>query len=141
MTIAVLIAGAVVVFAIAAVVIGRETGRLAAAPPRPVFDMDEAVVWVGDRLPPEVAGQLSHADVRRILLLSVEHLRVLASQDRTADEDERFVAVFDRAVEEGRDWTPVEVRAVLDAQTEYLEVIGAAAPAPEPPEMPPAPGE
>ncbi len=34
---------AVIVFAIAAVVIGREAHRLDAVPPRPVFNMNEAV--------------------------------------------------------------------------------------------------
>jgi hypothetical protein len=45
----------VAVFAIAAVLVGREASRLAAAPPRPVFDMDEAVVWIADRLPESVS--------------------------------------------------------------------------------------
>jgi hypothetical protein len=94
----------VAVFAIAAVLVGREASRLAAAPPRPVFDMDEAVVWIADRLPESVSSQLSHADV-------------------------------DRAAEAGHDWSAVEVKAVLDGQSEYLQVIGAAGPVPSlPPE-------
>jgi hypothetical protein len=126
MAILFVIVGAVVVFVIAAVVVGRETGRLAAAPPRPVFDVDEAVVWIADRLPPEVAAERSHADVRRLLLWSVEHLRGLAVEDRVADEEETFGSVVDHVAEAGLDWDPLEVKWVLDLQAQYLEVIGAA---------------
>ena len=58
---------AVIVFAIAAFVIGREARRLDAVPPRPVFDINEAVAWVADHLPFEVTAVLSHDDVRRII--------------------------------------------------------------------------
>jgi hypothetical protein len=114
----------------AAVLIGREASRLDAAPPRPVFDVDEAVVWIADRLPEAVAASLSHADVRQILLWSVEHLSVIAGDDRVAEEDETFGFVVDRAAESGADWTPLEVKAVLDGQADYLQVIGAAGPVP-----------
>ena len=123
---------AAVVFVIAAVLVGRETSRLAASPPRPVFDMDEAVVWIADRLPESVTGQLSHGDVRRILQWSIDHLRVVALEDRTAEEEETFGFVVDRAAEAEESWTAIEVKAVLDAQAEYLTVIGAAGPVPFP---------
>ena len=121
---------AIVVFVIAAVLIGRETSRLSASAPRPVYDIDEAVVWIADRLPEEISSQLSHADVRQIIHWSMNHLRVLALDDRTAEEDETFGYVLDQAAEAGKEWTPVEVKAVLDAQAEYLTVIGAAGPVP-----------
>ena len=130
MAILFVVLAAVVVFVIAAVLVGRETSRLAASPPRPVFDMDEAVVWIADRLPESVTGQLSHGDVRRILQWSVDHLRVVVLEDRTAEEEETFGYVVDRVAEAGEIWTPVEVKAVLDAQAEYLTVIGAAGPVP-----------
>jgi hypothetical protein len=125
-TVLFVVVGGALVFVIAAVVIGRETLRLSTAPPRPVFDVDEAVMWIADRLPPEVAGQLSHGDVRQLLLWSVEHLRILAAEDRVAEEDERFIFLVDQAVASGQDWSPAQVRAVLDAEAAYLEVIGAA---------------
>jgi hypothetical protein len=128
------IVGAIVVFLIAAVVVGRETGRLAAAPPRPVFDVDEAVVWIADRLPPDVTARRSHAEVRRLLLWSVEHLRELAEQERVAEEEETFGYVVDRAAEAGLDWEPLEVKWVLDLQARYLEIIGAAGRQEMPPE-------
>ena len=123
---------AIVVFVIAAVVIGRETSRLSTSAPRPVYDIDEAVVWIADRLPDEVSAELSHADVRQIIHWSMNHLRVLALDDRTAEEAETFGYVVDQAAEAGKDWTPIEIKAVLDAQAEYLTVIGAAGPVPFP---------
>jgi hypothetical protein len=125
MAILLVVVGAVVVFVIAAVVIGREARRLDASPPRPVFDVDEAVVWIADRLPDEVTAQRSHADVRQLLLWHVEHLGELAREDRVAEEEETFGHVVDRVAEAGLDWDPVEVKWVLDLQAEYLERIGA----------------
>jgi hypothetical protein len=139
MAIAFVVVGAVLVFVIAAVVIGRETGRLAAAPPRPVFDVDEAVVWVAERLPSEVAAQRSHAEVRQLLLWSVEHLSALALEDRVAEEEETFGYVVDRVAEADLDWDPLEVKWVLDLQAQYLEIIGAAGRMPDQAEMPPEP--
>jgi hypothetical protein len=136
LAILVLVVGGLIVFVMAAVLVGREASRLAAAPPRPVFDVDEAVVWIADRLPTSVSSSLSHADVRQVLLWSVEHLRVVALEERVAEEDETFGWVVDRAAEADRDWSPLEVKAVLDAQADYLQVIGAAAPS----EMPPPEG-
>ena len=67
--------GVLVVFAIAAVVVGREARRLDAVPPRPVFDMDEAVAWVADHLPFEISAVLSHSDVRNIIDWNLEYFR------------------------------------------------------------------
>ena len=38
--------------------------------------------------------------------------------------------VVDQAAAAGKEWTSTEVKAVLDAQAEYLTVIGAAGPVP-----------
>ena len=134
MAIAVVVVGALLVFVIAAVVIGRETSRLSAAPPRPVFDVDEAIVWIADRLPDDVTSQHSHAELRQLLLWSVEHLRALAMEDRVAEEEETFGYVVDRVAETGIDWEPLEVKWVLDLQAQYLEIIGAAGRQEMPPE-------
>jgi hypothetical protein len=128
------------VFVIAAVAVGREAGRLDAQPPRPVFDMDEAVEWIGDRLPFEVGAELSHDDVREILQWSLEHFRsstVSTNGHGPVDPDGEVVVgeaetlghVLERARAAGRDWAPAHVRAVLDAQLAYLEAIGALGPA------------
>jgi hypothetical protein len=118
---------ALIVFCIAAVLVGRETRRLDGQPPRPVFDVDEAVSWIGERLPFEVAAELSHAELRRILLAAVDWFRLLAIEDRIAAEDESVEHV---AAVVGLDRR--HVRRVLREQAEYLQVIGATGSVPSP---------
>jgi hypothetical protein len=117
-----------VIFAIAAVAIGRETGRLAAQSPRPVFDMDEAVEWIAERLPFEVSAELSHDDVRQIVQWSLDQLSVRADEEVLVVDDETLAYVQVRARGAGHAWTEQQIEAVLHAQLAYLEVIGAAGP-------------
>lgn len=128
------------VFAIAAVAIGRESTRLAAEPPRPVFDLDEAVAWVAGEIPFDVAAVLSHDDVRRIVQWSLAHLRSRALSGNgsgpaavgdsvVVGEQESVEYVLDRARAAGSDYSRAQVKAVLDAQLAYLQAIGAAGPA------------
>ena len=126
MVIVFVVLGAVLVFAIASVAIGRETARLSEQSPRPVFDMDEAVEWVADRLPPEITASLSHDDVRQILRWSLDQLSVKPSDEVLVVDDETLAYVQVRARDAGFDWTESEIQAVLDVQLAYLEVIGAA---------------
>ena len=128
MAILLIVLAVVVVFVIAAVAIGRETSRLAVQSPRPVFDMDEAVEWIGDRLPFEVSAQLSHDDVRQILRWSLDHLAVSADDEVLVVDEETLAYVQVRARGGGHAWTEAEIQAVLDAQLLYLEAIGAAGP-------------
>jgi hypothetical protein len=117
------VAGAMLVFAIAAAIIGRETGRLDRQSPRPVYDMDEAVSWIAERLPFDVAAELTHAELRRILLAAVDWFRLLTYEERVAAEDEtvthisEIVGLADRFV-----------RLTVRSQAEYLEAIGATGP-------------
>jgi hypothetical protein len=127
-----------VVFAIAAVVIGREARRLDSVPPRPVFDMDEAVVWVSDHLPFDVSAVLSHADVRNIIDWNLEYFRSkgVSGNGSTPHLDGPVVVggaetvdfVLARAQQVGTSYTAAQVHAVLDAQMTYLEAIGAIGP-------------
>jgi hypothetical protein len=124
------VAGAFIVFAIAAVFVGRETRRLDAQAPRPVFDVDEAVSWIADQLPFEVAAELTHAELRRILLATVDWFRLLSFEQRVASEDQSVEHISDIV---GLD--PRFVRRTLRAQAEYLQVIGATGAVPSlPPE-------
>ena len=116
------------VFAIAAVVVGREARRLDAVPPQPVFDMDEAVEWVGDRLPFEVGAELSHDDVRQILQWSLDHLQVGADDEVLVVAEETLAYVQVRARDAGFAWTEAQIEIVLDTQAAYLEAIGAMGP-------------
>ena len=127
-----------IVFAIAAVVIGREARRLDSVPPRPVFDMDEAVAWVSDHLPFDVSAVLSHADVRNIIDWNLEYFRSkgVSGNGSTPHLDGPVVVggaetvdfVLARAQQVGTSYTAAQVHAVLDAQMTYLEAIGAIGP-------------
>src|SRR5436190_22236899 len=137
---------AAIIFGIAAVVIGREARRLDAVPPNPVFDLDEAVAWVSEHLPYEVSAVLSYDDVRRIIDWNLEYFRskgvsgngsgphaagpVIVGGAETVD----YVLV--KAQTQGEDYTPAQVHAVLDAQTTYLEAIGAIGPEAPPEDWP-----
>ena len=140
--------GLAIVFVIAAVVVGREANRLAGEPPRPVFDLDEAVVWVAEHLPFEVAAELSHDDVRQILSWNLDffrtkgvsgngHSATTPAANIVVGGGETVDNVLRRAREAGAGYTAAQVHAVLDAQMTYLEAIGAVGPA-GPEDGPPA---
>ena len=129
------------VFAIAAVVVGREARRLAAKAPGRVFEFEDAVAWVCDHVGPEVAAILSPDDVRRILNWHLEFFRIkgASSNGHTADNDHPVIVsgaetvdfVLMKAEAAGSPYTPSQIHAVLDAQMGYLEEIGAVGPVEE----------
>lgn len=130
---------AALVFAIAAVVVGREARRLAAQPRRPVFDFEDAVAWVCRHVGDEVAAELTPDDVRRILHWHLEYFRLkgVSSNGSRPGGDRAVVVggaetvefVMSKAEAVGSPYTPAQVHAVLDAQMAYLETIGAIGPA------------
>ncbi|HEX4978812.1 MAG TPA: hypothetical protein VFV35_01990 [Acidimicrobiales bacterium] len=125
-------------FAIAAIAIGREARRLDAEPPRPVFDPDEAVEYVANHLPFDIAAVLSHADVKQILDWNLEFLRSKGVSGNGSGPHvdapiviggaETVAYVLDKAAAAGADYGPRQVEAVLEAQMAYLEAIGAIGP-------------
>jgi len=129
------------VFAIAAVVVGREARRLATKPPGRVFEFEDAVNWVCDHVGDEVAAVLSPDDVRRILNWHLEYFRIkgVSSNGASPKVDGPVVVsgaetvdfVLKRAEADGMEYTPAQVHAVLDAQMTYLESIGAVGPVSE----------
>lgn len=139
-----------VVFAIAAVVVGREARRLAAKPPQRVFDFEDAVSWVCDHVSDDVAAILSPDDVRRILNWHLEYFRlkgVSSNGDSAHTEGPVVVSgaetvdfVLMRAEAMGAEYTPEQVHAVLDAQMTYLQEIGAVGPVADPDDGPPSAG-
>jgi hypothetical protein len=132
----------IVIFAIAAAVIGREARRLDAVAPNPTFDLEEAVAWIAEHLPFEVSAELSHDDVRRIIDWNLEFFRmkgVSGNGHGAASEGPVVVGgaetvdyVLARASALGEAYTAAQVHAVLDAQMTYLEVIGAIGPEVDP---------
>jgi hypothetical protein len=126
------------VFAIAAVVVGREARRLDAEPPKATFDLEEATEWVGNHLPFEVTAVLSYEDVRRILEWNIDYLRAKgvsapgqggnSAHQVVVDRDELAEFVLDRAGPLGAPYSRDQVEAVLDAQFSYFDAIGAIGP-------------
>ncbi len=136
------IVAALLVFAIAAGTIGREAHRLDAVAPRAVYQLDEAVDFVADRLPAESQARLTPAEVDELLRA---HLRWLHEQglqpDRAVDAqqsiDEQVVITEDSLVayllaEAERVGVEllddVDAVNVVDAHLEYFEAIGAVGP-------------
>jgi hypothetical protein len=142
------ILGAVMVFVVAAVTVGRESFRLGHQPPPTIFDLDEAVVYVGDHLSEAAQARLTYDEVSILIRAEMEHLRdegifgrpgedpalgAIARSDPEAEdvvvEDDDAVAVVlgeaDAAGLDVKDEDAYEVVATLHA---YLEEIGAVGP-------------
>jgi hypothetical protein len=138
----VVVVGAVLVFAIAAAFVGSEAFRLGHETPAAIFDLDEAVAEVGDRLPPEVQGRLSYDEVRTLIVATLAHLRSKGltalpgdDLDQTAGRpevviaDDDAVAVVLGAVEaQGLDVADEDAFEVISALLAHLGDIGALGP-------------
>jgi len=131
--------------AIAAFFVIREAGRMAAEPPPPVFDPEEAYDWVVEHVPDAVAATLTPDDVRRILDFQLEYFRrkgVTGNGSSSNPPGDVIVGgaetvdyILDRARSTGEAYLPEQVHAVMETQLEYLRAIGAVGPrASEPPE-------
>lgn len=126
--------GVALVLVIGFLAVGRETSILAETARPAVFDLEEAVAFIADRLPTEVAGRISLDDVRWVLRADVDLLEEV-TDDPTAirgpevvDEDGAVGRILARADQEGRDLADEDVVAVLDARLIYLQAIGAIGP-------------
>jgi hypothetical protein len=129
----------IVVVAIGLVSVGAVTARLAAAPPRTLFDLGEAVDYVADRLGPDAAGQVTYDELQQLLGWHLDYLEgegVAAEDDdpvpagapaapAVAADDEGLAYVLGRAAEAGIDVDDVAVAEVLEAAGAYLAAIGA----------------
>lgn len=133
---------AVLVFAIAAGTIGRESHRLDALAPRAVYQLDEAVDFVADRLPDASQARLTPGEVEQLL---IAHLRWLHEQglqpDHPTDQrqsiDERVLITEDalvayllgEATQLGVELLDdVDAVNVVEAHLAYFEAIGAVGP-------------
>jgi hypothetical protein len=138
-------------FVIAAVAVGSVTGRLARSPRRSVYDLDEAVVFVSERLPDELTAELSYDDVRAVLGFHCDYLadKGVASA-KTADEigsglvvvtdDEPLAYVLGRCEATSLDVTDAAVATILEVEQAYYEAIGAIGPQVTGPDDPVAAG-
>lgn len=130
---------ALCVFVIAAVSIGVVSGSLARRPRRSVYDLEEAVDFVADRLPDDVTAVVSYEDVRSVLLFHCDYLAAKGiASERTADDigtalvvvpdDEPTAYVLGKVESAGLSLGDEDVVAILDAELEYYRAIGAIGP-------------
>lgn len=140
----------VVIVGIALVAVGRVTASLAAEPPPPLFDLEEAVHYVADLLPDEVTARISYDDVRALLTALVDRLEekgvaldaadlaegaVPAALDadpdlpdtgvRVEDDDDALAFMLGRATDLDLDVEDTDVVEVLRLGLAYLREIGA----------------
>jgi len=135
--------GVVVVFAIAAAFVGTEAFRLGHETPAAIFDLDEAVEEVGERLSPGAQARLTYDEVRALILATLDHLRgkgltALPGEDlvqRPGDgpdvvvADDDAVAVVLGAVDaQGLEVGDEDAFEVIRALLEHLDHIGALGP-------------
>jgi hypothetical protein len=132
------VVAALIVVAIGLVAVGAVTSRLADEPARSVFDLDEAVQYVADRLPDDVTASLSYDDVGAIIAWHLDYLEqkgVAGESDHDLDslpsgpvvtaDDEAVAYVIGRASDVGSELDDVHVFEVLTAEQDYLRAIGA----------------
>jgi hypothetical protein len=130
------------VFAVAAVAVGREAHRLDSVAPRAVYELDEAVDFVCDRLPEESQARLTPGEVEQLLVF---HMRWLHEQGLQPDgvvdrpqsisepvvltEDALTAYLIGAAESNGIDLLDdVDAVNVVEAHLRYFEAIGAVGP-------------
>lgn len=133
---------AVLVFVIAAVVVGREAHRLDAVAPRSVYIPEEAAEFVAEYLPAETQARLTPDELEQLLRF---HMRWLHSKglqpsnvvDRRQDittpvvisEDTVAAYLLGEAERSGIEiLDDVDVVNVVEAHLAYFEAIGAVGP-------------
>lgn len=128
----VLVVAAVLVVGIAFYAVGREVVLLEDRARPAVFELEEAIAFIADRLPDEVTARISHDDVRWVLRADAEVLEEATAEDvamgfdiEVLDEDGAVGRVLARVADERPDLLDEDVVAVLDARMEYLQAIGA----------------
>jgi hypothetical protein len=131
-----LVVTAFVVAAIGLVAVGGVTARLSAEPPSTVFDLDQAVPWVADRLDPETQARLTYEDVDAVLVWHLDYLEdrgvaterfapAAAAGPSLVADDEGIAWIIGRVDATGLDISDDDVVEVLEAAQAYLETIGA----------------
>ena len=123
------------VLALAAFVLLREQRRWIVDPRPAVFDVEDAVAWVSQRLPDAVMAQLSYDDVRDIIELQVEYFsRKGSSTNGSSPKSPAAVVVggsetvqfiLEQTATRVDPYTPEQVYSVVEAQLAYLRQIGA----------------
>ncbi len=133
---------AALVFAIAAVTIGREARRLDSVAPRAIYELEQATQFIADQLPSDTQARLTYAELRKLLVFHMRWLHdrglqpegVIDRRQDIVDEvviDEQTVAAYLLgAAEQNRIeiLEDVDVVHVVQAHLEYFSAIGAIGP-------------
>ena len=141
-TIFFVLVSALSVFAIAAVVVGREAQRLDMVAPRVIYDIDRAAEFVARALPQSTQSRLTMEEVRQLLLahlswINERDLMPLDVTDRiqnietpvVVDENTLTAFLLEEAARRGVEiLDDVDVVYVADAHMAYFAAIGAVGP-------------
>ncbi len=141
-TFAFFVASGLGVFAIAAVVIGREARRLDAVAPRAVYELDDAVAYVAARIPADSQARLTFDEVRQLLVAHMRWMHARGLQpgdviDRRQDIGDEVVVneetltawLLGEAERQSIDLVDdVDAVHVVQAHLAYLDEIGAVGP-------------
>ena len=136
------IIAALLVFAIAAVIIGREARRLDSVAPRAVYELEQATQFVADNLPSETQARLTFAELRKLLVFHMRWLHDKGLQpagvvDRRQDivdevviDEQSLTAYLLDAAEKNNIEILDDVDAVyvVKAHLKYFDAIGAIGP-------------
>ena len=136
------IIAALLVFAIAAVIIGREARRLDSVAPRAVYELEQATQFVADNLPSETQARLTFAELRKLLVFHMRWLHDKGLQpagvvDRRQDivdevviDEQTLTAYLLDAAEKNNIEILDDVDAVyvVKAHLKYFDTIGAIGP-------------
>ena len=136
------IIAALLVFAIAAVIIGREARRLDSMAQRAVYELEQATQFVADNLPSETQARLTFAELRKLLVFHMRWLHDKGLQpagvvDRRQDivdevviDEQTLTAYLLDAAEKNNIEILDDVDAVyvVKAHLKYFDAIGAIGP-------------
>lgn len=126
---------AVLVVAIALGTVGSVSAGLAQRPRRAVYDVEDAVVFIGDRLPSSVSGTVSYDDVRAVVDSRIRTIAdVGMASDRVDDsgvselvlvsDDEVLARTLAELEDRGIVVADEHVAAIFVADDEYQRAIG-----------------
>jgi len=135
-----LIVGVVAVFVVAAAFVGSEAFRLGHETPAAIFDLDEAVDTVADRLPADAQARLTYDEVRALIRAAIEHLHgagltalpgedlVVPSEDVVIDDDHALASVLAAVEAQDIDVSDADAALVVGRLLDHLGEIGALGP-------------
>ncbi len=132
MVIVLLAAAAVLVVVAAFIFVGHAVGSTEAMPDQVVIDGHEAIEFCAQALPDAVTASLSYDDLRRLLRLHLEWIQAYhwapsstGASPVIFEQFDPLTYVMERCEVVGLDVDPEEAAAVIQAHSDYLQVVGA----------------